>query len=47
MTRQKKKKVRVESVPRKENANEIRKHGIEELEKAGIRVFMTKEEWFS
>ena len=45
MTRQKKRKVRVERVPREENANEMRKHGIESLEKAGIRVFMTKEEW--
>ena len=45
MTHQKKRKVRVERVPRKENANEMRKHGIESLEKAGIRVFMTKEEW--
>ena len=45
MTRKKKEKVRVESVPRKENANEIRKRGIKTLEKAGIRVFMTTEEW--
>jgi hypothetical protein len=27
------------------DANEVRKHGIEALEKAGIRVFITKEEW--
>ena len=45
MTRKKKEKVRVDSVTRKENANDIRKRGIETLEKAGIRVFMTKEEW--
>jgi hypothetical protein len=38
-------KVRVETTPTKENANEIRKHGIKTLEEAGIRVFMTKEEW--
>ena len=44
MTRQKKNKVRVESVPWKENVNEIRNHRIESLEKSGIRVFMTKEE---
>ena len=45
MTRRKKNKVRVEREPQKENANEVRKKGLESLEKAGIRVFMTKEEW--
>ena len=45
MTRRKKNKVRVQREPQKENANEVRKNGIESLEKAGIRVFMTKEEW--
>ena len=45
MTRQKKNKVRSEREPRKENTNEVRRHGIESLEKVGIRVFMTKEEW--
>ena len=36
---------RVGTTPTKENANEIRKHGIKALEEAGIRVFMTEEEW--
>jgi hypothetical protein len=26
-------------------SQEIKRHGIEALEKAGIRVFMTREEW--
>jgi hypothetical protein len=42
MTRQKKNKVRVEKRPQKGNPNEVRKHGIEALEKEGTRVFMTK-----
>lgn len=45
MTRQKKNKVRVEGEPEKADTNEIRKQGIKALEKAGIRIFMTQEEW--
>ena len=45
MPRQRKNKVRVEKEPQKRNADEIRRKGIEALQKAGIRVFMTNEEW--
>ena len=45
MTRQKKNKVRIGRETQKENANEIRKQGIEALGKPGIRAFMTEEEW--
>jgi len=44
MTRPKS-KVRVGSSSTDSDANKIRRQGIEALEKAGIRVFMTKEEW--
>ena len=45
MTRQRKNKVRVEREPKIANAKEVRKHGIEALEKAGILVPTTEEEW--
>ena len=45
MPRQRKNKVRVEKEPQKRNADEIRRKGIEALQEAGIRVFMTNEEW--
>jgi hypothetical protein len=45
MPRQRKNKVRVEKKTQKRNATEIRRKGIEALQKAGIRVFMTDEEW--
>jgi hypothetical protein len=45
MHRQKKNKVRVEKEPQERNADEIRRKGIKALQEAGIRVFMTDEEW--
>ena len=35
----------MEKEPQKRNADEIRRKGIEALQEAGIRVFMTNEEW--